>query len=603
MYDSAVTTAPEEETTTLNGIPSAEIKSELDRILRSRAFIQSHRIRRFLQFIVEESLLGQPQRLKEYLIGLEVFDRRDVFDPRVDSIVRVEARRLRNKLEEYYRTEGREDPVRVILRKGSYVPIFEYRHAGSTPLAPVQRRTVEILPFSFMQPTDSSGAVAGEIQRRLAHVLIREGCFQVIAKPQNVAGTEATETNENLPVEANGNSDSAHAAKPDYLVEGSVESQGESFHLILQLAQAVDGSYIWSEAVDCPSQDLSGVERLAQMLVREVAAYPNESTLARRNAGQDQSRDAYLQGRYFWKLATPESIRSSVASFTRAVECDPSYAAAWAALAEALMVSSLFGFLAPNETGTQMREGAQKAISLNPLLPEAHVAVGAAQSILDWEWEAGERELQKAIQLDNHDPSGHIAYGIQLACRGALDAAVAELERALGLDPAALFPNFVLGWLYGVCGRFDEAISQHLLVSKLAPDYALPHFGLGLAYSGKGMFQDAIAHFTNASPLKCRSLLGGQLGYCYAMAHRTEDALREIGTLTMRNDSHYVSPVSFAAIYCGLGDKEKAHSYLEQALAVQDPSLPVHLLNPEFDLLRNEQRFHALRRRIGLLPA
>src|SRR5689334_17380252 len=141
MYDSAVTTAIEDvPTTTLNGVPAVEIKSELDRILRSRAFIQSHRIRRFLQFVVEESLLGQPQRLKEYLIGLEVFDRREAFDPRVDSIVRVEARRLRNKLEEYYRTEGQEDPVRVLLRKGSYVPIFEYRQAGSSSTASSQRR-------------------------------------------------------------------------------------------------------------------------------------------------------------------------------------------------------------------------------------------------------------------------------------------------------------------------------------------------------------------------------------------------------------------------------------------------------------------------------
>ena len=107
----------DEITTVLNGIPAAEIRAQLDLILRSRAFIQSHRIRRFLQFVVEESLLGQPHRLKEYLIGLEVFDRREAFDPRVDSIVRVEARRLRYKLEEYYRSEGREDAVRVVLQQ------------------------------------------------------------------------------------------------------------------------------------------------------------------------------------------------------------------------------------------------------------------------------------------------------------------------------------------------------------------------------------------------------------------------------------------------------------------------------------------------------
>src|ERR1035441_9439172 len=132
----------EETTAVFNGVPAAEVRAQLDFILRSRAFIQSHRIRRFLQFVVEERLLGQPQRLKEYLIGLEVFDRREAFDPRVDSIVRVEARRLRYKLEEYYRTEGREDSVRIVLRKGSYVPIFEYRTTASGLSAVAPRRTM-----------------------------------------------------------------------------------------------------------------------------------------------------------------------------------------------------------------------------------------------------------------------------------------------------------------------------------------------------------------------------------------------------------------------------------------------------------------------------
>jgi tetratricopeptide (TPR) repeat protein len=384
-------------------------------------------------------------------------------------------------------------------------------------------------------------------------------------------------------------------------VESSIEFQPAGFHLILQLVQPADGSYVWSEAADCRLDDFASVEQLAQLLLRELVAFPNES-MARRQASQQDGRDAYLQGRYYWKLATPDTIRNSVSCFTKAVESDGNYAAAWAALAEALTVSAMFGFLAPNETGGRMKEAALKAISLNTILPETHIALGSVLSILDWDWEAGERELQKSIQLDSHDPIGHIAYGVQLACRGMCDQAVVEVERALEMDPAALFPNFVLGWLYGVCRRLDEAISQHLLVSKLAPDYALPHFGLGLAFAGKGMFQDAIAHFTNASQMKCRSLLGGQLGYCYAMANRRDEALREVGNLNMRSSTHYVSPVSFASIYCGLGDKDKAQSYLEQALEAHDPSLPVQLLNPEFDSLRDESRFQALRQRIGLQP-
>ena len=580
----------EETTAVLNGVPAAEIRSQLDLILRSRAFIQSHRIRRFLQFVVEESLLGQPHRLKEYLIGLEVFDRREAFDPRVDSIVRVEARRLRYKLDEYYRTEGREDGVRIVLRKGSYVPIFEYRSAGNgvSPTSP--RRSMEIALFSLINPTSEAGAAAEEIQRRLAHVLIKEGCFQVVVKNHGDGVS-------------NGVAAPASGSTADYVVEGSLEFHEDGFRLLLQLQQSADGSYIWSETADGRLHDLSSVDLLAQQLVRDLAAPAREGVVARRQSERKEGCDAYLQGRYHWKLGTPDSIRNSIAFFTKALEIDPNYAAAWAALSEALLVSSVFGLLPPSDSDTRMKEAAQRAISLNPSLPEAHVALGAVLSLLDWDWAAGEEEIQKSIQLDKGDGVAHLAYGIQLACRGARDAAIAEVERALEADPASLFPNFILGWLYGVCHRFDEAIAQHTLVSRLATDYGLPHLGLGMAYAGKGQFTDAIAHFTNATQMKCGSLLHGQMGYCYAMSGRRDEAQREIGILKTRSESTYVSPMSFAAIYAGLGDDNQALFYLERAVEARDTSLPVHLLSTEFDKLRDHPRLQDLRGRIGLLQA
>jgi tetratricopeptide (TPR) repeat protein len=595
---STVVNPIDEPATVLNGVPAAEIRAQLDLILRSRAFIQSHRIRRFLQFVVEESLLGQPHRLKEYLIGLEVFDRREAFDPRVDSIVRVEARRLRYKIEEYYRTEGREDTVRIVLRKGSYVPIFEYRNsAGGANLMP-PRRSMEISLFSLINAASGTGSAADEIQRRLAHVLIKEGCFHVVAPFQpNAAPAEAApEATPAPPV--------LHSGSPsDYVLDGSIEFREDGFHLLLQLLQTADRSYIWSETTDGRLQDLSCIDQLAQQLVRDLAAPVSEAVTARRQPDRADSGDAYLQGRYHWKLATPDSIRNSIAFFAKAVEADSNYGAAWAALSEALLVSSVFGLLPPSETHERMREAAVRATSLNPSLPEARVALGAVLSLLDWEWAAGEEEMQKSIQLDKSDPMGHIAYGILLACRGEQEPAIAQVERALELDPASLFPNFVLGWLYGVCRRFDEAIAQHTLVSRLATDYGLPHLGLGMACAGKRKFADAIAHLTNATQMKCGSLLHGQMGYCYAMSGRREEALREIEILKERSISGYVSPVSFAAIYSGLGEEETALEYLERAVETRDTSLQLRLLSTEFDNLQNHPRFLELRARIGLPQA
>jgi len=587
MYDTAARALVAEPASTLNGISAPEIRAELDQILRSRAFIQSRRIRRFLQFIVEESLLGQPHRLKEYPIGLEVFDRREAFDPRVDSIVRVEARRLRNKLDEYYRTEGREDHVRILLRKGSYMPAFEYRSAlgGTSPLG---RRTVEIAPLALLNAGADARQLAEEIQRRLAHVLIKEGCLQVVAQP--------------IPEHSNGESNghSRHPSASDFVVEGSLEFRPGGLHLLVQLFHSADGSYTWSEAIDFEPQDLLGVEQLAQSLIRELIVSPHQGT-ARRHAEDKESRDLYLQGRYQWKLGTPDSIRNSVAAFNSAVESDVNYAAAWASLAQALLASSMLGFLAPAEAGARMKEAALKATSLNPLLPEAHVALGSILSIVEWNWDAGEQELGKSVQLDPHDPTCHIAFGILLACRGRIDSAVDEIERALELDPASLFANFVLGWLYGVSRRYDDAISQHTLLCQLAPDYGLPYFGLGLAYAGKGLYDDAIAHFTNANQLNCRWLIRGHLGYCYAMAGRRVEAQQEMARLSETSGVPYISPANLSAVSTGLGNREEALHYLEQAVEDHDTSLPVSLLNPAFDTLREEPRFQAIRQRLGLV--
>ncbi len=539
-----------EETVVLNGIPAKEIRSQLDLILRSRSFIQSHRVRRFLEFVVQESLFGRPHRLKEYLIGLEVFDRQEAFDPRVDSIVRVEARRLRHKLDEYYRSEGREDSVRIVLHKGSYVPTYEYQTAGGSVAAFPQRRSIEIAPFCRRDAVrPRAGSVADEIPRRLAHVLIREGCFQVMANSKA----------KGLAADGNGNGNghgSIAAATPDYIVQGSLELHADHFHLDRSNSNSAPVAPWFGPARSTAAYTtLRSVEQLAQSLVRDLLA-----PTSRRRDGPPTGRlkrvPRFLpQGRYHWKIATPGSIRESVAFFIQAVESDSSYAAAWAALAEALLVSSMFGLDAPADVGRTHEGSRGEGRCAQPVA--AGIARCARLRLVD-----SGLGLDRAASTRSNRPSSWTVttrsatwlIGIHLACRGMLDAAIAEVELALEADPAALFGNFVLGWLYGVNRRFDDAIAQHLLVSRLAPDYGLPHLGLGLACAGKGEFSDAIAHLTNASQMKCRSLLEGQMGYCYARAGRREEALRETQRADQSLASSYVSPVSIAAIYAGLGE-------------------------------------------------
>ena len=261
MLESLVDTVSDEVVATNHGARADDVRAELERVLTSRAFVNSHRIRRFLQFVVEECLTGQRHRLKEYLIGLNVFDRREAFDPRVDSIVRVEARRLRSKLDGYYQSEGRDSQIRIVLHKGSYVPVFEDRSAraiGAGGFRP-QRRAVAIARFTVPSGSGELGNLGQEINRRLTHVLIKEGNFQVVAPVQKAAaaGERELEGNAGMP-------------KPDYIIEGSVEIHGARLHVIVQVLSTMDNSYVWSESADCDQQDLSCLEDLARSLTREL---------------------------------------------------------------------------------------------------------------------------------------------------------------------------------------------------------------------------------------------------------------------------------------------------------------------------------------------
>lgn len=568
-----------DDSSTPNGLREKDIRAELDRILRSRVFIHSRRIRRFLQFVVEECLLQKHHRLKEYPIGLEVFNRHEAFDPRMDSIVRVEARRLRSKLDEYYVNEGRESAIRIQLRKGSYVPTFEHRDGGAATrapfTAPVPRRAIGIGAITVFNGGAAHDTAVEDVKRRVAHVLIKEGAFLV--SPD----------------------------KPDAVVEGSLHFHTDRVNVILQLLNTADSTYGWSEQVDCKLDDLSPVEDLARSLnLSLIAAGAGNGARMRRNGADRQVYDFYLQGRYNWKLGTPESIRDSVPLFTKAVEHDPAYAAAWAGLSQSLLIGTIFGYTNTAESIARMKEAALRATALKENLPEAHVAQGGVLSLLDRDWAAGERELQRAIQLAPSDPSAHVAYGLQLACRRMLHAAVSEMEIALDLDPASLVTNFALGWLHTVCGRHDDALVQHRLIAQLAPDFPLSYLGLGWAHLGKGMYRDAVAYFTSAANLlKARPLLSGCRGYCYARLDDKDEASQQLQLVERESNGEsrqHLLPINAAAIYAGLGEMDRTLSYLEEAVESHNIAAPLRTLNPEFDSLRAEPRFQEVLRKMGL---
>src|SRR5262249_22042341 len=201
------------------------IREHLAGVLSSAAFAQVDRLKRFLRYVVEETLAGRSEKLKEYPIGVEVFDRETSFDPRTDPIVRVQARRLRARLSRYYEDEGRHDQIRIELPKGSYIPVFNRLDARAlkptVATALASRNTITVLPFADRSPKGDIGYFCDGLSVEIIDALVKLHQLRVVAPPKS------------------GEVNSSHAAT---IVSGSVRKSGNDIRIAVQFVDSANGS-------------------------------------------------------------------------------------------------------------------------------------------------------------------------------------------------------------------------------------------------------------------------------------------------------------------------------------------------------------------------
>jgi TolB-like protein len=247
---------PERDCTISSGLTHEAIHAELDRVLSSATFIRSKRLGRFLRFTVEQCLEGRQNALKEYLVGVEVFQKLETFDPRIDSIVRVEARRLRSKLERYYLTEGREDQVVIQFRKGSYVPMIltreqyqAYGFADGAAHSRTGKKSIAVSRFTNLGVDPAYSFFCSGITEDIVSALTKIPDFRIVARHPGVQGGEEV--------------------KSDYVLEGSVRKQGERLRIAAQLIDTSSSVYIWSETYE---RDLSDAFAVQDEISRSIVS-------------------------------------------------------------------------------------------------------------------------------------------------------------------------------------------------------------------------------------------------------------------------------------------------------------------------------------------
>ncbi len=238
----------------IDGVPAGAIRAQLQRIVESETFARSERMRSFLSFTVQQALEGQADRLKEYVIGVEVYRKPETLDPRYDPIVRVEAARLRAKLRDYYETEGTTDPVTIGFRKRSYAPVFEFRRAVAAAVGAAANggaASVAVLPFMDISRDGDQEHFCDGLTEEVIHALAQVAGVRVVARSSvfqfKGQALDVRRIGEQLGVGS--------------VLEGSVRTAGQRVRITAQLNSALDGYHLWARTFDRTLGNLIGIQQ------------------------------------------------------------------------------------------------------------------------------------------------------------------------------------------------------------------------------------------------------------------------------------------------------------------------------------------------------
>ena len=390
----------------------------------------------------------------------------------------------------------------------------------------------------------------------------------------------------------------------DAVVTGRVTQLADTLVIQVELVDVSSGAQIWGERFN---RKLTDVVTMQEEISREISEKlhlrmtdEERSRVSKRHTINAEAYQSYLKGRYHWNKRTQEGLKKSIEYFTDALDKDPTYAQAYAGMADSYNTLARFNFLRPQEAYPKARAAATKALEIDETLAEAHSSLAVVKMDYEWDLPGAEREFKRAIELNPNYPSAHQWYGSLLMSRGQTEEALAETKRAQQLDPLSLIVDMGLGGLYIYARRFDEAIAYLEKIRELHPEAFQPDSNLAYVYEIKGMKDEAVASY-----LKSRALAGdtaeriAALKAAYAVSgwkgylQKRVDEMKEHARL-----KRYISPFSVALLYLLMGEKNQALAWLEKTYEEHNYRLLFIKVDARLDGLCSEQRFVDLVRRI-----
>jgi adenylate cyclase len=386
------------------------------------------------------------------------------------------------------------------------------------------------------------------------------------------------------------------------VLEGSVRKAGDKLRVTAQLINVSDGYHLWSKDYDGDMNDILNfqsnvAERVVQALQMKLGG-DETRVLAKKPTENPEAHRLYLLGRYEFGKYSEAGWTSSIRYYEQALKLDPNFALAYCGLADTY--AYMGGVVMPSkEAVVKEKEFAQKALELDPELPEAHLSLACALGGA-FDWRNAQIEFDRAIELNPNLAWAYEIYAWFLGGLGRLDEAIAKDKKAIELDPLNSFFQAALAYYLYHARRYDDAIVQIKKTLELDPASTLARHLLGCCLLWKGDTAGAIAEFQRSKIVVTGAWYQGLLGYAYAVSGDRPKAEQVLGELEELAKHQYVNSSAFAAIYLGLGEKEKALDWLDKCYDNQESACWLLKVDPIYDSVRNEPRFQALLKKVGL---
>lgn len=388
------------------------------------------------------------------------------------------------------------------------------------------------------------------------------------------------------------------------VVEGAVLRSGDRVRISAQLIEAATDEHIWAESYERDMQDILALQsEVANAIASEIQIKltPQERTqLTRIRQVDPGAYEAYLKGRFHWNKRNIEGLKKGTEYFQLAIEKDPSYAPAYAGLADSAGILGWWCFVPPEQGCGQGKAAALKALAVDDTIAEAHASLGWNLLHYDFDFPAAEKELQRALELNPRYSNAVEWHAISLIPLARLDEAVSEIMRAVELEPLSPIITTVAGMIFWLARKYDRGVDMCRRALDLVPDFSLGRWALAMILSQKGMHDAAIAEMEDLVRIsRGLPLFVHLLGNCYATAGRRDDAFEVLDQLHEISKQRYMSAYWPAAIYAVLNEKDLAFHWLELAYQERSSWMAYTKVYPWLDNLRPDPRFKDLLRRMN----